>query len=143
MKRTTWFIAVLLLMNAGSASANLTFNYIDSSDFMKILDEKKPVHMVDIQKKNDFLLHHFSRSITTAAYPVKSEQDKNKIKAILNDLQATSDPVVIIGPRGTRPSKRAYTYLTEQGIAPERLAILDKGVRGWPEQKILIDTLGH
>jgi len=143
MKRITWFTTILLIMSAEIVTANLTFNYIDSDDFMTMLNDKKPVHMVDIQKKNDFLLHHFSRSIDTTAYPVKSEKDKNKIKAIIGELQATGDPVVIIGPRGTRPSRRAYTYLTEQGIAPERLAILEKGVRGWPEQNILVDTYGH
>jgi hypothetical protein len=65
------------------------------------------------------------------------------IKEIIHDLQATDKPVVIIGPRGTRAAGRAYEYLLEQGIAAQRLAILESGIRGWPAPELLLNTSGQ
>lgn len=143
MKRITGLAAVLFLMIAGIATAGIEYNYIDSDSLMISLQEKKQVHLVDIQKKNDFLQHHFFGSLETAAYPVRSEQDLSRIKEVIHDLQATDKPVVIIGPRGTRAAGRAYEYLLEQGIAAQRLAILKNGVRGWPAPEILLNTSGQ
>ena len=143
MKKTTGLVAILFLMIAGIAPAGIEYNFIDSDSLIKFLQEKKPVHLVDIQKKNDFLQHHFSKSHETAAYPVKSEQDMSRINEVIPDLQATDNPVVIIGPRGTRAAGRAYAYLLEQGIAAQRLTILKNGIRGWPAPELLLNTSGQ
>ncbi len=143
MKRITVLAAVFFLMIAGIATAGIEYNYIDSDSLMQSLQEKKPVHLVDIQKKNDFLQHHFFGSLETDAYPVKSEQEMSRINEVIHDLQATDKPVVIIGPRGTRAAGRAYAYLLEQGITAQRLAILKNGVRGWPAPELLLNTSGQ
>ena len=143
MKKITGLAAVLFLIIAGAATAGIEYNFIDSDSLMKSLQEKKQIHLVDIQKKNDFLQHHFSKSHETAAYPVKSEQDISRINKVIPDLQATDSPVIIIGPRGTRAAGRAYAYLLEQGIAAQRLAILKNGIRGWPAPEILLNTSGQ
>jgi rhodanese-related sulfurtransferase len=143
MKRITGLVAVLFLMIAAIATAGIEYNFIDSDSLMQSLQEKKAIHLVDIQKKNDFLQHHFFGSLETGAYPVKSEQEMSRIKEVLHDLQATDKPVVIIGPRGTRAAGRAYQYLLEQGIAAQRLAILTKGIRGWPAPELLLNTSGQ
>ena len=143
MKKITGLAAVLFLMIAGIATAGIEYNYIDSDSLMKSLQEKKPLHLVDIQKKNDFLQHHFFGSLGTNAYPVKTEQEMGRIKDVISNLQATDKPVVIIGPRGTRAAGRAYEYLLEQGIAAQRLAILQKGIRGWPAPELLLNTSGQ
>jgi rhodanese-related sulfurtransferase len=143
MKKTTGLAAVLFLMIASIATAGIEYNYIDSDSLIKSLQEKKPIHLVDIQKKNDFLQHHFFGSLETSAYPIKTEQEMSRIKEVLHDLQATDKPVVIIGPRGTRAAGRAYEYLLEQGIAAQRLAILKNGIRGWPAMEILLNTSGQ
>jgi rhodanese-related sulfurtransferase len=143
MKKITGLVAVLFLMIAAIATAGIEYNFIDSDSLMQSLQEKKAIHLVDIQKKNDFLQHHFFGSLETGAYPVKSEQEMSRIKEVLHDLQATDKPVVIIGPRGTRAAGRAYQYLLEQGIAAQRLAILTKGIRGWPAPELLLNTSGQ
>jgi rhodanese-related sulfurtransferase len=143
MKRITGLATVLFLMIAGIAMAGIEYNYIDSDSLMKSLQEKKAIHLVDIQKKNDFLQHHFFGSVETGAYPVKSEQEMSRIKDVVSNLQTTDNPVVIVGPRGTRAAGRAYQYLLEQGIAAQRLAILKNGVRGWSAPEILLNTSGQ
>ncbi len=143
MRKITGLIIGFILLAAQGASASLAYNYISSDSFMKILQEKQAVHMLDIQKKNDYLRHHFAHSVGTSAYPVKTDQEKSRIKDMISTLQTTEDLIVIIGPRGTRAEQRTYAYLLDQGIAPKRLAILAKGTRGWPAPEILLNTAGQ
>jgi len=74
---------------------------------------------------------------------VKTEQEKGRINNLISTLQTTEDPIVIIGPRGTRAEQRTYAYMLEQGIAPQRLVILEKGTRGWPAREMLLNTAGQ
>jgi rhodanese-related sulfurtransferase len=143
MEKITGLIIGLLLFAAQGVSADIAYNYINSDSFMKILQEKPAVHMVDIQKKNDYLRHHFAHSVGTSAYPVKTDREKNRINEMLSTLQTSKNPIIIIGPRGTRAEQRTFAYLLDQGIAPQRLAILEKGTRGWPAPEMLLNTSGQ
>ncbi len=143
MKKITVFAFVFLLVAVGIAQASSGVNFIDSDRFMKYLEKKKPVYMVDIQKKNDYLRHHFYGALPTNAYPVRSGQDRDRLKTILAEIRKTRNPIVIIGPRGSHAAKRAYAYLLQQGIAPERLAVLKNGIRGWPAPEVLLNTYGQ
>ena len=143
MKNNVLFASVFLLLAAVTARASGVVNYIDSASFMKYLKEKKQVYMVDIQKKNDYLRHHFYGALPTNAYPVRSGQDRARLATVVDEIQKTDDPVVIVGPRGSHASKRAYFFLLRQGIAPRRLAVLKKGIRGWPKPEVLLNTYGQ
>ncbi|BCL61839.1 hypothetical protein DGMP_25320 [Desulfomarina profundi] len=50
------------------------------------------------KKKNDYLMHHFSHSVQTAAYPVKSELDKKRLAPVISKLQQTDGRIIIVGP---------------------------------------------
>ncbi|HHD56918.1 MAG TPA: hypothetical protein ENK89_04485 [Desulfobulbaceae bacterium] len=143
MKRIAVFAFVFLLATVAAVSASSVVNFIDSARFMKYLEEKKPLYMVDIQRKNDYLRHHFYGALPTNAYPVRSGRDKDRLKTILAEIRKTKNPIIIIGPRGSHAAKRAYAFLQQQGIAPERLAVLKKGIRGWPEPESLLNTYGQ
>jgi rhodanese-related sulfurtransferase len=143
MNRHTLIIIGCMLMSVQAAAAGPAYNSITSESLLKILQEKQAVHVVDIQKKNNYLQKHFAHSLATNAYPVKTAEEKNRIKAVLATLQATDNSIVIVGPRGTRASQKAYAYLLEQGIDPRRLAILEKGIRGWPAPQLLLNTSGQ
>jgi rhodanese-related sulfurtransferase len=143
MKNTTLLIIGFILLSVQTATTGSEYNSINSTVFLKILQEKQAVHVVDIQKKNNYLQKHFAHSLATNAYPVKTAEEKNRIKAVLATLQATDNSIVIVGPRGTRASQKAYAYLLEQDIDPRRLAILEKGIRGWPAPQLLLNTSGQ
>ena len=136
-------LLALILLTTGQARASIEYNLIDSSSFLEILRREKPVAIVDIQKKNDYLRHHFSGTTPTDAYPVKTEQDRQRLAPVITLMKKSSEPVVIVGPRGTRAARRAYAYLLEQGIAARRLAILEHGVRGWPAPEMMLNTYGQ
>ncbi len=143
MKKIIALASVFFLATVLATLASSDVGYINSDRFVKYLEEKKPVYMVDIQKRNDYLLHHFYGALATDAYPVKSGEDKDRLKKIIAEVRKTSQPVIIIGPRGSYASKRAYMVLAQQGIDPKRLAILEKGIRGWPAPEWLLNTYGQ
>jgi len=123
--------SVLLCGTALAADAQPAYRYISASDLEARLTASQPTNIVDIQVEEEFAQHHIKGATATYAYPVKSEADKAKIDAVVEHLKANSDPVVIVCPRGAGGATRTYDYLLSQGIAAERLLILEKGQGGW------------
>ena len=143
MKILSAAILSLVLLIAQQASARIQYNFIDSKSLLAILRQEKPVAIVDIQKKNDYLRHHFSGTTPTDAYPVKTDRQKQRLAAVIASLKKSTTPVVIVGPRGTRAAQRTYAFLLKQDIPAQRLAILEKGIRGWPAPEIMLNTAGQ
>ncbi|MDO9079604.1 MAG: rhodanese-like domain-containing protein, partial [Desulfuromonadales bacterium] len=90
-----------------------------------------PTPLVDTHVEEEFARHHLTGATATFAYPVKSESDKAKLEVTLSKLKSDSVPVVVVCPRGAGGATRTYDYLLSQGIAAERLLILEKGQEGW------------
>lgn len=107
------------------------YNYISAADLEARLTADLPTNLVDIQVEEEFSKHHIKGATPTYAYPVKSDADRVKIDAIVEQLKTNTDPVVIVCPRGAGGAKRTYDHLLQQGIAAERLLILEKGQEGW------------
>lgn len=107
------------------------YNYISAADLEARLTADLPTNLVDIQVEEEFSKHHIKGATPTYAYPVKSDADRVKIDAIVEQIKTNTDPVVIVCPRGAGGAKRTYDHLLQQGIAAERLLILEKGQEGW------------
>jgi rhodanese-related sulfurtransferase len=88
--------------------------------------------VVDIQPAKDFALQHLPGSIETNAYPAKSDDEKHLLDKVLATIKASADPVIIVCPRGKGGAKNSYEYLLSQGVAENRLQILEDGISGWP-----------
>lgn len=136
MRKLLSFIAVAFVLLATPAWAG-SYQYISAAEMKSKLMAEVPVHLVDIQVEQEFNQHHLPGALATYAYPVKSADDLAKLDATLDQLKESQDAVVIVCPRGGGGAKRAYDYLQSQGIAPERLFILEKGQQGWPYQELL------
>lgn len=121
----------ILLVPGFSLADEGKYNYISAADLEARLTEKLPTNIVDIQVEEEFAQHHIKGATPTYAYPVKSDADRSKLAAIVEELRANADPVVIVCPRGAGGAKRTYDYLLQQGIAADRLLILVKGQEGW------------
>jgi len=117
-----------------------SYQYLSPAEIKQKISDKAPMALVDIQVEEEFSSHHIVGAIDTYAYPVKSDADKTKLNSILSQVLANSDPVVIVCPRGGGGAKRAYDHLLEQGVAGERLFILEKGQAGWPFPDLLAKT---
>ncbi len=131
-RRYSFMLFVALLFVPGiSFASDSQYNYISSTDLETRLNANLPTNIVDIQVEEEFSQHHIKGAIPTHAYPVKSDEDHAKLDAKLAQLNANTDPVVIVCPRGAGGAKRTYDYLLQQGVAAERLLILEKGQAGW------------
>ncbi len=93
--------------------------------------------LVDIQVKDEFSLHHFKNSIETNSFPVETEEQRKMINPAVAAAKAAGTDVVVVCPRGGGGAKRCYTYLKDQGIAEEKLFILEGGVDKWPYKEMM------
>lgn len=130
--RCGFILLLIILFTAGLSSASDgKYNYISAADLETRLTADLPTHIVDIQVEEEFIQHHIKGATPSYAYPVKSDTDRGKLDALVEQLQADTDPVVIVCPRGAGGAKRTYDHLLQQGIAEKRLLILEKGQEGW------------
>lgn len=126
----TLLLAILLVPFVSWADEG-KYNYISAADLEARLTANLPTNIVDIQVEEEFAQHHIKGATPTYAYPVKSDADRSKLEAVVQEIETNADPVVIVCPRGAGGAKRTYDYLSQQGIAAERLLILAKGQEGW------------
>jgi len=132
MPRSRFFLLlVILLISSFSWAGDGKYNYISASDLEARLTTNQPTNIIDIQVEEEFAQHHIKGAIPTYAYPVKSDADRAKIEASVEQLKTNDDPVVVVCPRGAGGATRTYDYLLQQGISAERLVILEKGQGGW------------
>ena len=133
-------LAILILLIASPVWSG-SYQYLTPSDVKQKITDQKPLFLVDIQIEEEFSRHHLIGALNTYAYPVKSDADRKKLNSILSQVLPSVDPVVIVCPRGGGGAKRAYDYLLSQGVANERLFILEKGQGGWPYPELLEKTM--
>ncbi len=135
-KMLVFFTATLFVLLTTPTWAS-TYQYLSTDQAKTNLLTQAPMLLVDIQVEKEFNQHHFPTALPSYAYPVKSDSDRAKLDTLLPQLQSSSDAVVIVCPRGGGGAKRAYDHLQKQGIAAERLFILEKGQQGWPYPELL------
>lgn len=128
--RSCFFLLCLLFLATGIAVA-ADYRYISALDLEARLKAGQPTHLVDIQVPEEFAQHHIKGATATYAYPMKDDADKAKLADVLARIKADADPVVIVCPRGAGGATRTYDYLLGQGVAVDRLLILEKGQAGW------------
>ncbi|MBW6521455.1 MAG: rhodanese-like domain-containing protein [Desulfoarculaceae bacterium] len=138
MKKSIGVLAILLFGVLNMAFLFETFNYVKADEFKQWLDSGKAMVMVDIQVKDEFSLHHFKDSIETNAFPVETEEQREMIAQAVTAAKEAGTDVVVICPRGGGGAKRCYSYLKDQGIAEEKLFILEGGVEKWPYKEMLL-----
>lgn len=126
-----FLLLVVLLVSSSSWAGDGKYNYINPADLEARLTANEATNIVDIQVEEEFVQHHIKGAIPTYAYPVKSDVDRVKLDATVERLKTNDDPVVVVCPRGGGGATRTYDYLLQQGLSPERLAILKKGQAGW------------
>lgn len=130
--------AAALILTLTTATAALAANYIEPQELKELLDKKQPVILVDIQPAADFEKQHIVGSIETNAFPGKTDDEKKRLDKTLPIIKASKDPVVVVCPRGKTGAKNSYDYLMKQGVAEDRLQILDGGIAEWPYKELFV-----
>lgn len=130
--------AAALIFTLTTATAALAANYIEPQELKELLDKKQPVILVDIQPAADFKKQHIIGSIETNAFPAKSDEEKARLDKTLPTIKASKDPVVVVCPRGKSGAKNSYEYLMKQGVAEDRMTILEGGIAEWPYKELFV-----
>jgi thiosulfate/3-mercaptopyruvate sulfurtransferase len=140
-KRFLLFGTIILIIScmatAPPAAADTSYNYITSADLKARIQSGASITILDIQVEKEYSLHHIKGAVATYAYPVNSDEEKNRIDSVYPSLAGSFDPVVIVCPRGGGGAKRTFDYLINKGFEADRLFILEKGQAGWPYPELL------
>lgn len=137
MRKIVALTLVLLIALAATAFAAGT-QFVPPAEFKKWLESGKKMLIVDIQVPAEFQKHHFKGAIETNAYPVKSPEDKQRLDAVLPELAAGREEIVVICPRGGGGAKNTAKYLVEKGVPAQRIYILEDGMQGWPYKELAL-----
>lgn len=129
-------IAFVLVSCGGKVKENPKYNYISAEETAELMrkDASKLV-LVDIQEKPDFEEEHLKGALATYAYPVKTEDEKARLAALLPNI-TPEQKVIIICPRGGGGADRTYDFYLEKGVKKEQLFTLKGGQYEWPRDKI-------
>ncbi len=136
MKKIFMLLVMAVTFVSVSAWAS-SYRYISAADVKHQVETQENVLLLDIQVKEEFDQHHITGAVETTAYPVKSETDRGKLATILAQAKTSTEPIIIICPRGGGGAKRAYDYLKAQGVSEGRLMILEGGQAQWPYNELL------
>lgn len=113
-----------------------SYNYISPEETAKLIrEDASKVVIVDIQEKPGFEKEHLKGAKATYAYPVKTEDEKGRLEALLPTFKP-DQKIVIVCPRGGGGADRAYDFYLSKGVKKEQLFTLTKGQEGWPREKI-------
>ncbi|HBG18080.1 MAG TPA: hypothetical protein DDY32_02030 [Desulfobulbaceae bacterium] len=108
------------------------FNYISADALHERLQNKSPMILVDICVLEQFAKGHIPDSIETNAYPVETEEQRQSLAKALPWIQASTDDIIIVCPRGGGGAKKTFEFYKSQGVDEKRLLILEKGMDKWP-----------
>lgn len=113
-----------------------SYNYISPEETAELVrTNPSKVIIVDIQEKPGFEKEHLKGAVATYAYPVKTEDEKGRLEALLPTFKP-DQKIVIVCPRGGGGADRAYDFYLSKGVKKEQLFTLTKGQEGWPREKI-------
>ena len=130
--------AVLLMLVFATAAVAANYQYVGTETFKGWQEQGKSTVIVDIQVPSEFTKLHFKGALETNAYPVKSDEERQRLDATLTQINASTDDVVIVCPRGGGGAKNTYDYLKGKGVEEKRLFILEKGMEGWPHPEMSV-----
>lgn len=130
------FLFLLMVMPAVPVYAG-GYNYVSAGEVKAWIETGASVNIVDIQVPEEYKAHHLPGAIATYSYPVKSDSETAKLDRAVAETKKNQDPVVIVCPRGKGGAERCYNYFKDQGVAEDRLLILEKGQLGWPYKEMV------
>ncbi len=137
MRRLFKVSTMVLFLTIFLSVPAFAYQYMTAAEVKQNMAEKTPMALVDIQVEDEFNQHHIIGAQATYAYPVKTENDRNKMAAVIKPLLSNDDLAVVVCPRGGGGAKRAYNLLLKSGVAEDRVYILKKGQAEWPYPELL------
>jgi len=131
-----FLVALALIGCGGKVKENAKYNYITADETAKLIrEDASKIVLIDIQEKPDFEEEHLKGAISTYAYPVKTEDEKARLAALLPEIKP-DQKVIIVCPRGGGGADRAYDFYLSKGLKKEQLVTLKGGQYEWPRDRV-------
>lgn len=115
---------------ADRADAAIDWQYMTADELTKKLDAGDPVIVLDIRPDDMYNNGHIKGAYHVAVFPVDTEEQEKTLQEAAKNLGG-NDPIVIICKTGNKGAKRTISVLQDEGIAADRLFILEGGGDGW------------
>ena len=127
-----------LAFNSYHAPGDVTgAQFVSPETFRQWLSQDKAL-IVDVQTYDGYLKMHFPGSVTTHAYPVVTEAQKQRVEAIIPTLKKTKKPIVLVCFGGITGAPNARNVLVSKGIPNKQLFVLQGGSLGFPWKNMLV-----
>ncbi|NMA68904.1 MAG: rhodanese-like domain-containing protein [Desulfitobacterium sp.] len=125
-------LAMLVGCSSGKdrADADIDWQYKTVDEVKAMLDAQESVIVLDTRLEEKYNEGHIPGSIHKAVFPLDTPELENALKELVTELQG-DDPIVVVCNSGQKVAKRAVSVLQDEGIAPERLFILEGGAGAW------------
>ena len=81
MKKFIFLLVGILVISTAAMARD--YQYISAAELQKRIETNKQGLLLDIQVEDEFSEHHIESAVATHAFPVKSDQDKQKLQAVL------------------------------------------------------------
>ncbi len=113
-----------------------TYSYYTAEETKEAIEKGSDIILLDIQVEEEWSAHHIKGAIQTHAYPVKTDEERAKLDAVLSQLEG-EQPIIVICPGGGGGATRTIDYLITKGVKADRLFILQNGQSKWPYAELL------
>ncbi len=153
MKKLSLVLAALMLLSLISGCSMLpqsapveeetapeeipAYGYYTAEELKTKLEAGDSMVIVDIQPEEYYEQAHLPGSVPTYAYPADTDELRSMLDAALESINASTDPVVIVGMGGKTGAENAAEYYALKGVPAERLFILEGGSVSWPYDELL------
>jgi len=96
------FIVIGITLLAGAAGVSIAgeYNFIAAQELEKRIKQGPSLIIVDICPVEQFAKGHVPGSIETNAYPVKTDEERERLDKVMPKITSSTDDVVIVCPRG-------------------------------------------
>jgi hypothetical protein len=128
-------LAFFLLLSSNGECRKSGYNYISVNELKERMDAgdhtSGSMVLMTTQTEKEYATGHITAAYPTYARPLKSEGDIAKLIPFLETIKATNEHIILICPRGHSGAEIPFDYFKKNGIAADRMFILDGGAEAY------------
>lgn len=117
---------------ADRADADIDWQYMTADELVEKLEAGDPVIVLDTRTDDMYDAGHIPGAYHVPCFPVDTAEAEDMLREAAPNLEG-DDPIVVVCKTGNKGAKRAISVLQEEGIAADRLFILEGGGEGWDQ----------
>lgn len=113
------------------ADDDIDWQYMSADETWQKVDGGEPIIVLDTMVDDVYEEAHIKGAYHVPCFPLDTEEKEERLVSEVKNLQG-DEPIAIVCKTGNKVAKRAISILTEEGIDPSRLYIIEGGRDGWP-----------